>query len=336
MWKAKRKSGLASEEEFFAGIEKIIDTINNTQPGFLGEVRIIRKGETTEEECMQGIVKNSNKAYYNIESDALQGNWLFLTAPGTHFTDKRRFYVQLCLDDFKDEVIETGNWETVIMNIMAAADKIYQASLRVGNQSLFDAVSKEIMPNLIVRLVPLEMIEKLQVVHSTIGDVAVVPCAMLVNDGKNLVTRYIPLNELDRLETTADKLIDLALQNMSKKFPPSFGAMPGNGKGVHLYQEISRKLKVRKIGITNRQMQYGATAILYSGVMQKLYEVIGDYWLLFANEDEVHVFPKDKASYQELSSIIPFYEKTKPDKPPVSKMVYSYIPGKGLVPHTAA
>lgn len=327
---------LTSDKDFIEEIRRLVAFMRQMHPERFGDYRILQKGETVEEEYVLELIHSVNTMFHHSDSDIIQGNWMFLVPPGETFEGDDRVVARICLDDVRNAVMERGRWEDGLDMIIEAADKVSRIGQSVVKQSLVNSTDEDVLPKLFLRIAPIKKVDRGQSVYRQVGDLAIAPCVIISNEEGQLISRYMVNSELEVVGKTTDELIDIAIENTRKIFPPLYIAMGPTQEETKAYPDVRSIPKNSGICISNDKFTYGTSSLMYPGVMQDIYDAIGEYWILFANEDQVHIFTKKDKKYTQMKNILASYRKFMTQTPPISDMVFTFVPGKGLVAYTPA
>ena len=324
-------------KEFVNEIRNLTNYLKSVYPNYLGEFRILQKGETSNEPSVLRLIHSVNTAFYDSDSDVIEGNWMFMLPPGYSFDGENQIVARINLDDMRDDIIKIGDLGPAIERIVSASVKILRVAQTGIQNDLPELTEEEMMPKLFIRISPMKTIDKATSAYRQIGDIAITPSIIVFNNENEIISRALMETELENLGKTLDEVIDIAIENTRKMLPVAFVSMSSNiNDDAQIYKDVRSIPKNCSICVTNDKVTYGTSSLLYPGVLQDIYDAIGEYWIIFANEDQAHIFTKKEKKYTQMKTILANYRKFMTQTPPISDMVFTYVPGKGLVAYTPA
>lgn len=100
-----------------------------------------------------------------------------------------------------------------------------------------------------------------------------------------MIVKILKNNMLQELLISSDSLMEHALRNTQKKEKACF-------KNFREVIGIDLTKDVQNVIVTNESLYYGAIAILYDGVIERVKNQIGDFYIIPASVHEVICVPK--------------------------------------------
>lgn len=169
--------------------------------------------------------------------------------------------------------------------------------------------ARDIKELLTITLWPLKKAIEAKVLYKPFLDLAIVPRAVLAESEKGIMSYVIPENMAEQYGVTAGELIQAALENSPKKSPVQI--MPIDDILKKMLGGLGNLFPVPKspiplMVVTVKNFQYGAAAILYPGVLEKIREAMGgkDFYILPSSVHEVIAAPILAGGAKEMREMV--------------------------------
>ena len=154
----------------------------------------------------------------------------------------------------------------------------------------------------------------------------IITCHIAVNQGPNNMASTIVNNDLlERYGVTEDQLFEDAMENAPEVSPVRIDSMYNViSHMVPEFEENPDEANSMYI-VTNKTNTYGAAAIFYSGILDKMYEKIGGSFIVLPSSvNEVIVVP-DYGRYKDLKKMVEdINESSVEPEERLSNSVYKY------------
>lgn len=259
--------------------------------------RFLKKGYIAANDTEKIIIEDANAKYFNRSSAELLDDFVMIY---THDNEMTAGICKFLAKDLYDEFCENG-WENVIDNINCSI--MYGKS--VNTESIINSIHDydAIKDRLIIR--PINYTDNKYALKDAIyklhGDIALV-LHMIYADSEpfGLQTIRIYKNMTGDWGKDLDEVWEDALINTSKKYPVRVYTKmfaitdPKNAKDIFA-EEFNEKVSKSNVPLvtTTREIN-GAAAMFYSGVKEKLAEMIGgSYYVAFTSLHEARIHSVD-------------------------------------------
>lgn len=161
--------------------------------------------------------------------------------------------------------------------------------------------------------------------HKKVEDL-IITCHIAVNQGpNNMASTIVNKDLLERYGVTEDQLFEDAMKNAPEVSPVRIDSMYDFiSHMVPEFEENPDEAKSMYI-VTNKTNTYGAAAIFYSGILDKMYEKIGGSFIVLPSSvNEVIVVP-DNGRYKDLKKMVEdINESSVEPEERLSNSVYKY------------
>lgn len=244
----------------------------------------------------------------------------------------------LYLESYYSDYAGGKDFGAVVDNLM----KDYEDAGGIYMPAGFDYRSmlqfKQVRDRIVYRIINKRMNEELLrdiPYRSFAGDLAITFLVLLeTGDGSN-ATMVINNRIMEEWDTDVEELIELAVENTPRLMGWELASMQDvlAGQGLPCGEDGDFGLQPMYV-LTNKQKMYGASCVLYPGVLEDVSEKLnGDFYILPSSLHEVIIIPAYlSASIKELTEMICEVNETQvPAEQVLSDHPYRYVRDKGMV-----
>lgn len=132
-------------------------------------------------------------------------------------------------------------------------------------------------------------------VYSIQEDIAVLPRVFVGNSTEGTASAPVTKALAKHWGVSEEELMAAAIKASEKKFP---------AKLINMEEEFGIPMDVPFTPLTTVGKTYGAAALFYSGMMSKLFDKYGTFYVLPSSVHEVLILPDDSMSKEELKSLV--------------------------------
>lgn len=231
------------------------------------------------------------------------------------------------IDDIADEVLEIYN----------------TSGSRFADESPLRLEDSEPEKRVIFKLVNYEKNRRLleEMPHMRVEDLAVIFCYLVSDDDEGIATVRITNENVGVFKLCPDKLHEYAFENTERLFPAGLDdictvmlRLAGTGlKGREDNQEVLNSIKEsfeatrdKMYVLTNGKGINGAACLLYSGMLERIYNEMGSFYILPSSVNEVIIVPENEnTNYDSLYEMVPAINREQvPECEILSDSVYKY------------
>ena len=168
-------------------------------------------------------------------------------------------------------------------------------------------------------------------VHRTVGDIALVVYAVLMEDGRVASGLKVPTFMVPVWEVSSETLMADAFRNAMEKGRPMIVDMVDmlldpDGMGGQPLNEVKELSMMFTPCLTTERKLNGATAAFMPGVAKRIGDVFGkDYFLVFTSVHEAMLHPIDEADPEILQKVLnDTIEAATPQEDVLTHSIYRY------------
>lgn len=267
------------------------------------DIRFYDKGTTAgADEDLDNHVRWKNARYYNEDSNVVRSSLLIVQIPIEKGEEYVNFHVgelyRLYRKDGMKGVLPIVKND--ISGVKAASAQTFSLISKFGD---FEAIKE----NLIVRPLNYDNNEKVleNGIYRKIGDMALVLYismgVTMSGSSRNIMSTMVQRVMFKEWNVDEQETFDWALENTMRLQPPvlcQLTSVVGNSdklKTIEFMDDDSVKVDFNQSfapSLTTKQEVNGAIAAFYPGVLERLYQMVGeDFYLVFTSIYDLHVHP---------------------------------------------
>lgn len=262
-----------------------------------GTATIHRKGEKPKDTETEMFIRNTNMKYFRTESDELMGDFIEMTVPDIQNGDSFiRFDV-----NYLYELYSRNGWKAVEEHI--DSNMSYMRRVRNDASMVINEMNsyQKIKEKLIIRPLNLKnnRIQLENYVYKTIGDIALVLYAVILDDAENscLNTVKIPKEIFEKWDMDSDNVFLATMLNTNVFAMPRIYTnlldieKTTEKESAFMASDYTKKLKAETIPlVTTTRKTNGAIALFYPGVKEKIAEMFEDsFYVAFTSLHEAMI-----------------------------------------------